>query len=271
MSQLPFRPEDLDHPALAGSAFLELLDDDYQRRNAEVQPFFAKLFAGELTTDQLKIWAKDLYLYWDSLYFSTGGIFIKTNETTVRAGLLRKLVEVEGRVIANDVVPDWTNPAYEELWIRFGESLGLAREEITSWQTFTRSFFAISTLCMYSRGWEWSWLDGLANLYGADKFYLDYLERARIVLVERYDIAAEALRFFDAVVGDARENVAFEADGLAYWACTTERQLTAARAFRERIDIERQVIFSLDEVVTSGELPFQIPAGATIPALLERH
>ncbi len=270
MSQLPYGPHDLAQPSLDPSAFLELLESDFARKTNAMPPVYEQLIAGTLEPETLKCWVKDMYLYWDALYFSTAAIFIKTNEPKSREGMLRKLVEVEGRVVVNDIVPDWTNPAYEEMWLQFATGMGLSRDEVTSWQTFTRSFFSISTLCLYARGWEWTWLDGIANLYAADCFYLEYFPRIADSLRENYGCTEESLRVFEAVVNDAKENVVFERESLGFWACSTERQLTAARAFRERIDIEHQLLASIDELISTGELPFQIPAGAVIPSLLDR-
>jgi pyrroloquinoline quinone (PQQ) biosynthesis protein C len=270
MSQLPFSPDDLGQPPLSGTAYLELLDSDFARKTTESPLVYEKIIDGSLSLEHIKVWVKDLYLYWDTLYFSTGGIFIKTNETKTREGMLRKLVEVEGRVIVNDVNAEWTNPAYEEMWLTLAEGVGLKRNEVTSWQTFTRSFFSVSTLCMYSRSWEWSWLDGIANLYAADLFYVEYLAKIEQSLRSNYKLSEESLAVFRAVVADAKENIPFEQETLAYWACSTERQLTSARAFRERIDIEYQALQSVNDVISGADAPFQIPVGAVIPPLLDR-
>lgn len=267
MSQLPYGPEDLASPALSGSAFLELLADNFSRKLSVPPDFYAALLEGHLTPDQLKLWIKDLYFYWDNLYFSTAGIYIKTNDHGVRPKLLRRLVYIEGKAIVRDVRPDWRVPAYEELWARLGVSLGLSRDEIQSWQPFTRMFFSISTLCLYSRGWEWSWLDGIANLYSSDLYYQDIMTKARQALQDHYGVAEEHLAFFDALLADTAENLAWESEVLGYWACTTERQLTAARAFRERLDIEEQCVSALAQVV-KGEKPFQTPRGTQLPDLL---
>lgn len=270
MSQVPYGPEDLNVAPLSGDAFLDSLRADYARKTEHPPVFYQRLFNGELDADHLKLWAKDHYLYWDTLYFSTGAVFIKTNEPGVRSKLLQRVVEVEGREIVNDVRPEWMTPAYEELWLAFGEGLGLSRDEVSGWPTFTRTFFCVTTLCMYARGWEWTWLDGLASLYASDRFYAELFERAGPILRDRYRLSPDSLEVFEVVARDARENIAWEEPALAYWACTTERQLTAGRAFRERIDIEHQLLASVEEVVTTGSYPFQIPPGTTIPVLLER-
>jgi pyrroloquinoline quinone (PQQ) biosynthesis protein C len=267
MSQTPYGPEDLAVPPLSGEAFLELLDDNYARKLAEPPAFYRELIAGNLDRDQLKSWLLDQYFYWDYLYFSTAAIYIKTNEHSVRAKLLQRLVWVEGKNVVRDIRPEWTTPAYEELLARLGEALGVSRGEFAEWQPYTRTFFAVSTLCMYSRGWEWSWLDGIANLYASDLYYRDVLGKVRDALSTKYQVPDAALEFFDAVRGDAAENIAWEKDVLPYWACSTERQLTAARAFRERLDIEGQCLIGVTEMANGGH-PFKAPKGAEIPSLV---
>ena len=110
-------------------------------------------------------------------------------------------------------------------------------------------------------------LDGIANLYASDRFYLGVLSQVREALSAKYGVADAQLEFFDAVLGDAKENVAWEEEVLPHWACSTERQLLSARAFRERLDIEGQCLYSLAEMLT-GKSPFQAPRGAEIPLLV---
>src|SRR4051794_31646376 len=168
-----------------------------------------------------------MYYYFDyGLQYSTGAIFVKTNEEATRTKMLHKLVCIEGKELVNDLV-GWTTPAYEELWLRFGEGIGLTRDAITSWKPFTRSYFAISTLCLCSRYWEWSWLDGVASLYVGDQLGGELMRRSHEALKKHYGVADEHLEFFPAFVTDVAEDVPWEEECLATWACTTERQLTA--------------------------------------------
>ena len=51
----------------------------------------------------------------------------------------------------------------------------------------------------------------------------------------------------------------WEEETLAHWACTKERQLTAARALRNRLDIEYQLLQPVHVAVTTGQLPLQVP------------
>ena len=79
------------------------------------------------------------------------------------------------------------------------------------------------------------------------------------VLQTQYGIAAEHLEFFDRFAEDAEEDLGWEESTLVEWAFTTERQLTAARAFRYRLDIDYQYVQPVHAAITTGELPVQVP------------
>jgi hypothetical protein len=51
----------------------------------------------------------------------------------------------------------------------------------------------------------------------------------------------------------------WEEQALAYWCCTRERQLTAAKAFRKRLDIENQLLVSVHRAATTERMPLQVP------------
>ena len=259
-NQTPFRPDELMAPPMQGTAFVHFLRREKTRKYPAAPPFIQALCRGELTMDQVWMWVKDLYPYWgDGLAYATGAIYIKTNDEPLRTHMLRRMVDVEGKDTVADLT-DWTTPAYEELWFRFGEGIGLSRGEVLEWPQFTRTFFSMRTLMTYSRYWDWTWLDGIATWYAADLYWREHYGAARQALSTKYGIADQALEFFDVLLEDVNSHVSWEEEGLAYWACTTERQLTAARAFRERLDIEYQLLLALNVARTSERLPFQTPA-----------
>ena len=255
----PYNADDLKDPPLPGPEFIALLHRQRAERYPEPPPLYQLLYDGSLTRDDLQLWAKNHYYYLDhGLQFSTAALYIKNNDEASRTHELRKLVKIEGRDIVNDLV-GWTTPAYEELWMRFCEGLGLQREEVTAWRNFTRSYFAVSTLSLCTRWWEWSWLDGIAGLFAGDLLARDTMGKAGEALRTRYGIAEEHLEFFDRFAQDSEEDLGWEEATLAEWACTTERQLTAARAFRYRLDIDYQYVQPVHAAITTGELPVQVP------------
>lgn len=259
MSQIPFGPEELKAPPMEGQAFLAFLHAERARKYPDPPAFYRALRDGQLRKEDLQLWVKDLYYYWDyGIRFSTGAIFAKDNDEETRTHILKRLVDIEGK----DVVQDLTGsriPSYEELWLKFGEGLGLPRNEVLGWKTFTRSYYAVTTLCMYSRWWEWTWLDGIASLYAADLHHGQYLAQAHEAIQRQFDVPSESLEFFRVFLDDVAANIPWEEKALAYWCCTTERQLTAARALRERLMIEDQLLVSVERARTQDRVPLQVP------------
>ena len=259
MSELPYGPEDLKEPALSGDAFMRFLHDEKAKKYPDPPPLVKGIHDGEYSKEHLKLWVKDMYLYWDhAMVYSTGAIFVKTNDEEVRTQILRKLVDVEGKEVVNDLT-GWTTPAYEELWLRFGEGLGITRKEIQSWKSYTRTHYAMTALCMLSRWWEWTWLDGIASLYAGDLHGRDTLGGVGEAMKMHYDVPDKSLEFFRVYREDVASHIPWEEKALAHWCCTRERQLTAARAFRKRLDIENQLLVAPHRAATSERIPLQVP------------
>ena len=259
MSELPFRPEELRDSALEGEAFIKFLHEEKRRKYSEPPPLYQLLYEGKLSKEQAKLWIKDMYVYWDYvMYYSTGAIFVKTNDEEVRTNILRKIVDIEGEDVVNDLT-GWTTPAYEELWLRLGEGLGVSREEIQSWKPFVRTHYAIRTLAMLSRWWDWTWIDGVASFYAGDLHGREYLGKAYEALKKFQGVPDQNLEFFRVYLNDVDSHTPWEEKALSYWCCTRERQLTAARAFRNRLDIENQLLVAGYRAVTLKKMPSQVP------------
>ena len=79
--------------------------------------------------------------------------------------------------------------------------------------------------------------------------------KAGEALQAQYGIGEEHLEFFQRFAQDAEEDLGWEEATLAEWACTTERQLTAARAFRYRLDIDYQYVQPVHAADNHGGTP----------------
>jgi pyrroloquinoline quinone (PQQ) biosynthesis protein C len=249
---------------MEGKAFIDFLKREQARKYPNLPAVYQKIVDGSLTQPQLQIWVKDMYTYWTNLYHSTSAIYVKTNIEPIRQNMLRKCVEIEGEVLANDIRPELDTPAYEELWVTFGEGIGLTESDITSWKAFTRTHFAMTTLWMYSRYWEWSWLDGVASLYAQDRWDQEFMPKVHQALKEKYNVPEANLEFFRVLERHVPTHFGWEEEALSFWACTKERQLNAARAFRERLDIQDQVLVATNMAITNPEkMPLQVPG--TVP------
>ena len=259
MSELPYGPEELKESPLDGKGFLRFLQEEKRRTYPEPPPLYQLLYDGKLSKEQAKLWIKDMYVYWDyAMYFSTGAIFVKTNDEEVRTHILRRIVDIEGEDVVNDLT-GWTTPAYEELWLRLGEGLGISREENISWKPFVRTHYAIRTLANLSRWWEWTWLDGVASFYAGDLHGKEYLGKAYEAFKGIYGLPDQNLEFFRVYLKCVDSYIPWEEKALSYWCCTRERQLTAARALRNRLDIENQLLIAVHKVITSEKMPPQVP------------
>ena len=260
--QPPLTPEQLKAPPLSGDAYLRHLRDEKSRKYPELPPIYRAMRDGSLEREYLDAWIKDLYPYWDNLHLSVGGAFVKINIEEVRSRVLVKLVNVEGKELGRQ----WngaTTPAYEELWLRFAEGARVPRAEVLAWKPFSRTHFAITTLALYSKGYEWTWLDCLASLYAGDLHQHECLSVAYEALRTHYQVPEQSLEFFRAFLADAEHDIQWLEKDLAYLCCTTERQHTAARAFRERLDIENQVVLGTwlarEAEKSGGRVPTQVP------------
>jgi pyrroloquinoline quinone (PQQ) biosynthesis protein C len=258
-SHLPFTPDDIAAPALAGPEFIASLKEQRRVRYPEPPPFYQALYDGQLSREDLTRWVKDLYYYWDhGVVYSTGAIFVKTNDEPTRTHILRRMVDIEGEELVDEFTHTKT-PAWEELWLRLGLGLGLSRREIQEWRPITRTHFAVTTLCTFSRYWDWTWLDGIATFYAADLHGHEHLARAGDALRLHYRLPAGPLEFFRVYSDDIATHIPWEEEALAYWCSSTERQLSAARAFRERLDIEYQLLYGVEKARVDGTVEFQTP------------
>jgi pyrroloquinoline quinone (PQQ) biosynthesis protein C len=260
--QPPLTPEQLKAPPLPGDEFVQRLQQQKTEKYPQLPAIYQAMADGSLERPYLEAWLKDSYYYWDNLYRAVGGCFVKINVEELRSQVLVKMVNIEGKELAHE----WngsTTPAYEELWLRLAEGLGVPRAEVLAWKPFSRTHFAVSTLALYSHGYEWTWLDGIASLHAGDLHMQECMRVAQEALSTHYHVPESALAFFSAYLPDTQHDLEWEAEQLSYLCCTTERQHTAGRAFRERLDIENQVAqgawLAREAEKSQERIPTQVP------------
>ncbi|MEA2642418.1 MAG: hypothetical protein QOF51_3812, partial [Chloroflexota bacterium] len=114
--QPPLTPEQLQTPPLTGDAYIARLQQQKTERYPELPPIYRAIADGSLEREYLEAWVKDTYYYWDNLYRSVGGCFVKINLEELRSRVLVKVVNIEGKELGHE----WNGsntPAYEELWL----------------------------------------------------------------------------------------------------------------------------------------------------------
>ena len=98
-----------------------------------------------------------------------------------------------------------------------------------------------------------------AVLQNVNKVVSENEDQIHDALKNNYGLPEASLEFFRVYLEDVESHLPWEEETLAYWACTKERQLTAARALRNRLDIEYQLLQPVHVAVTTGQVPLQVP------------
>ena len=102
LSQIPYGRAELSVAPMSAADYVAHLDETFAERASALTPLYERLVAGKLSNADLQVWVKDMYQYWDeTLYFTMGAAFVKTNYEPPRTHMLRKLVDIEGK----EVVP----------------------------------------------------------------------------------------------------------------------------------------------------------------------
>ena len=91
-----------------------------------VHPLRKLLLGGDLTRDQLQGWAKNQFHEFSNIHRFFGIRYQKCPNRELRRMLLENMVEEEGEDLFGGEYP-----SHAELWTRFGEGLGIPREEMS--------------------------------------------------------------------------------------------------------------------------------------------
>lgn len=152
-------------------------------------PFYQAWSAGELTKEQLAIYARQYYHQVEAFPRYVSGVHAGCTDMDARRKLLENLIAEER---GEDNHP--------ELWLRFAESLGVSREEAKSAELLPETEEMIETFCELTRSGTYaeglgalfayeqqvpavaeSKIDGLKKFYGIDDerslhFFTEHLE-----------------------------------------------------------------------------------------------
>lgn len=99
------------------------------RTRYPVHPLRRLLLAGDLTKEQLKGWAKNQFHEFSHIHRFFGIRYQKCPIRSLRRMLLENMVEEEGEDLFGGKYP-----SHADLWIQFGEGLGIPRGEMLSYE-----------------------------------------------------------------------------------------------------------------------------------------
>lgn len=128
------------------------LDHEISNRRLLDHPFYQRWNCGELTKEELREYARQYYHYAAAFPTFLSAMHMHTEDIPTRQMLLENLIEEEHGA-----------ENHPELWLRFCEALGLAREEVLSGEANEATRALIH--CMRSLARDGQLYEGLAALY----------------------------------------------------------------------------------------------------------
>jgi pyrroloquinoline-quinone synthase len=142
-------------------------------RYHDLHPFHRRMDAGDLTREELQRWVANRFYYQKCIPLKDAAILANCPEVAVRREWIRRIVDHDGET-------DRTGGT--ESWLRLGEALGLAREELSSEQRVLPAVrYAVDAYVNFARQKPWieAVASSLTELFGPDaiRVRLEALER----------------------------------------------------------------------------------------------
>lgn len=133
-----------------------------RRQRSEERPTRSLITQGKLSKEQVKTWVKQLHYYRVNVPRKELYILANCPVKEVRMELLKKYMEEENnRIIGGTVGP------HSELWLRLGDGLGIARDEMEDFRDLCPEYrLLVDSWLNYARGH--SWLEGVALNFDED-------------------------------------------------------------------------------------------------------
>jgi len=110
-------PQEAEAPADLEARLRRVLDERYHHRH----PFNLRMHAGALEAEEIRLWVRNRYYYQTRIPIKDGMILAKAGDAAFRRGWVRRLQDHDGAREGEGGL---------ELWLRLGEAVGLAREEV---------------------------------------------------------------------------------------------------------------------------------------------
>lgn len=169
---------------MATSSFLARLDSAIGEHAVSEHPFYKAWSAGKLSLADIQEYAKQYYHFEKSFPTFVSGVHSNTEDPETRHQLLLNLIEEEHG-----------ENNHPELWLRFAESLGVAREDVRSVELNPATKELLATFRKITR--DGNTIQGLAALYAYES-QIPESSRAKIDgLIRHYGITSDdGLSFF---------------------------------------------------------------------------
>jgi pyrroloquinoline-quinone synthase len=196
-------------------------------RYHDLHPFHVRMDAGDLTRDELQRWVANRFYYQRCIPRKDAAILSNCPEVEVRREWVKRIVDHDGTTAGTGGI---------ESWLRLGEALGVARDELESERRVLPAVrYAVDAYVTFAR--ERPWIEAVASslteLFGPSAI------RVRLAALERHYpwIDPAGLEYFRARLVQAPRD-ADHALGLVVERCVTrEQQDRAVAALRFKTEM----------------------------------
>jgi pyrroloquinoline-quinone synthase len=195
-----FRPRDPAAPAWDRSTFEAQLRE--QGRSYHIHhPFNVMLNTGRATPEQIRGWVANRYYYQIAIPVKDAAVLANCPDRDVRRGWIQRILDHDGFEIGGV-----SDPGGIEAWIRLGEAVGLAREEITDLRHVIPALrFAVDAYVNFARHapWQEAVCSSLTELFAPE------IHRQRLATWPQHYawIDSAGLQYFRNRVSQARRDV----------------------------------------------------------------
>lgn len=112
---------------LSPEELLKTIEEVRINRHPRPHPVRGLILCGQLSKEHLQVWAKNQFHEFSNIHQFFGHRYQKCPVPELRRALLENIVEEEGEDLFGGKYP-----SHAELWIQFGEGIGISREEMLS-------------------------------------------------------------------------------------------------------------------------------------------
>lgn len=173
---------------------LEHIESQIAQRNLLLHPFYQAWTQGELTRNALRDYARQYYHHVAAFPTYLSALHAHTEDQQVRRHILANLMDEEAG-----------NPNHPELWLRFAESTGVRREEVSNADLWPETKDLVGTFRGICR--EGSVAQGIAALYAYES-QIPKVAKSKIEGLEKfYGLnTPDALGYFQVHIEADREH-----------------------------------------------------------------
>jgi pyrroloquinoline-quinone synthase len=206
------------------------------RRYHDQHPFHVRMNAGRLSRRQLQGWVANRFYYQVSIPRKDAAILANCPDVPVRRRWIRRILDHDG-----------TRPGEGgiEAWLRFGEAVGLTREEILQERHLVPGVrFAVDAYVTFARTRPWveAVASSLTELFAPD------LMAERLAAFERHYpwINRDGLAYFRARLSQAPRDAGHALEVVTEHCRSTDDQARAVAALSFKCDVLWSILDSID-------------------------